>query len=169
MRVGGVCLYFCLCFSWTSLTASAHEFSIYKKMSENNCHTRPAMRSFVAGPTVMNNGTREAFTLILLPPSESGSSSTGCALFNSQSSSLSYLKWRRPTGPAIKQCTAEQHLDGGKISNVTSRVPLFVTVRPPTDELLSGTGLALVDESYGGKVHKGRSLPATSLFDAKWF
>ena len=44
------------------------------------------------------------------PLSKSGSGSTSCTLFNSRSSSSSCLKWRRRTGPAIKQRTAEPDL-----------------------------------------------------------
>ena len=41
------------------------------------------------------------------------------------------------------------------MSNVTSQVPLFVTVGPPTNEPLSGTGLAFVEESYRERHTKG--------------
>ena len=58
--------------------------------------------SSVGGPTVMNNGTREEFTLRILPPSKSGSDT----LFNSQSSSSLLLQMGQRTGPAIKQRTA---------------------------------------------------------------
>ena len=75
----------------------------------------PLRGSSVTGPTVTYNSTQEAFTLLLLPPPESGSGLTSCTLFNSRSSWSLYLQRQQRTGPAIKQRAFEQELDGNNI------------------------------------------------------
>ena len=55
---------------WQSSLRAPTPFSVAPL---NECPTRPGHGSSVGGPTVTNNGTREEFTLLILPPSKSGS------------------------------------------------------------------------------------------------
>ena len=132
----------------------------------NEFQTRPATRFICGRPD--SHKQRYSRSIQLLPPSESGSGSTSCMLFNSRSSSSSYLQRRWRTGPAIKQRTSEPDLDGGNISNVNSSlVPLFVTVGPPTDEpRIAGR----VRHSVRGATEKDarRNFASDQPFYAKW-